>query len=85
ATPRVSKVSKVVSKSESDSPSPLQSSRLPVDRSPRSVNSKPVVERKSAKATSTPPDSPDKCDKETSEMCMDVIQCSSYLTFFIGT
>ncbi|PNX76276.1 proline transporter, partial [Trifolium pratense] len=56
ATPRVSKVSKVVSKSESDSPSPLQSSRLPVERSPRSVNSKPAVERKSAKATSTPPD-----------------------------
>jgi hypothetical protein len=34
----------------------LQSSRLPVERSPRSVNSKPAIERKSAKATSTPPD-----------------------------
>jgi hypothetical protein len=34
----------------------LQSSRTPVERSPRSVNSKPAIERKSAKATSTPPD-----------------------------
>ncbi|KAL5099779.1 hypothetical protein RYX36_004106 [Vicia faba] len=56
ATPRVSKVSKVVSKSETESPPSLQNSRLSVERSPRSVGSKPPVERKSAKATSTTPD-----------------------------
>lgn len=56
ATPRVSKVSKVGSKSETESPPPLQNSRVSVERSPRSVNSKPPVERKSAKASSTPPD-----------------------------
>ncbi|XP_057456844.1 WEB family protein At3g02930, chloroplastic-like [Lotus japonicus] len=56
ATPRVSKVRKVVSKSQSDSPSPLQNSRPSVERSPRSVNSKPTVERKSPRPPSTPPD-----------------------------
>ncbi|KAK7312145.1 hypothetical protein VNO77_35792 [Canavalia gladiata] len=56
ATPRVSKVSKVVSKSESESPSSLQNSRFSVERSPRSANSKPSVERKSPRPTSTPPD-----------------------------
>lgn len=56
ATPKVSKVSKPVTKSASESPSPLQNSRLSVEKSPRSVNSKPAVERKSAKATATPPD-----------------------------
>ncbi|KAK7263995.1 hypothetical protein RJT34_31596 [Clitoria ternatea] len=56
ATSRASRGSKVVSKSESESPLPLQNSRLSVDRSPRSVNSKPTVERKSPRPTSTPPD-----------------------------
>ncbi|KAK7253137.1 hypothetical protein RIF29_37593 [Crotalaria pallida] len=44
ATPRVSKLSKGVPKSESESPSPLQNARLSVsmDRSPRSLNSKPT-------------------------------------------
>ncbi|KAL5129697.1 WEB family protein, chloroplastic [Glycine soja] len=56
ATPRASKASKVVSKSESESPSPLQNSRLSVERSPRSVNSKPAVERKSPRPSATPLD-----------------------------
>ncbi|CAK8540204.1 unnamed protein product [Lathyrus sativus] len=56
ATLRVSKVSKVVSKSETESPPALQNSRVSVERSPRSVNSKPPVERKSVKASSTTPD-----------------------------
>ncbi|KAE9612837.1 hypothetical protein Lal_00027579 [Lupinus albus] len=42
ATPRVSKLSKGVSKSESESPSPLQNLRLSVEKSPRSLNSKPT-------------------------------------------
>ncbi|KAH1224443.1 hypothetical protein AAZX31_11G106600 [Glycine max] len=56
ATPRVSKTSKLASKPESESPSPLQNSRLSVERSPRSVNSKPTVERKSPRPSATPPD-----------------------------
>ncbi|CAJ1934092.1 unnamed protein product [Sphenostylis stenocarpa] len=56
ATHRVSKGSKVVSRSESESPSPLQTSRLSVERSPRSVNSKPTIERKSPRPSATPPD-----------------------------
>ncbi|OIT40026.1 PREDICTED: WEB family protein At3g02930, chloroplastic-like [Nicotiana attenuata] len=57
ATPRdrVSKVSKGLSKSDADSPSPFQNSRPPVEKSPRSVTSKPSVERRSPKI-STPPD-----------------------------
>ncbi|KAL2556541.1 WEB family protein [Forsythia ovata] len=55
ATPRVSKPSRGIAKSEVDSPSPLPSSRLSVDRSPRSVPSKPTVDRRSPKLT-TPPD-----------------------------
>ncbi|XP_016472302.1 WEB family protein At5g16730, chloroplastic [Nicotiana tabacum] len=57
ATPRdrVSKVSRGLSKSDADSPSPFQSSRPPVEKSPRSVTSKPSVERRSPKI-STPPD-----------------------------
>lgn len=55
ATPRVSKLSRGVTKAEPDSPSPLQNSRLSVDRSPRSINSKPTVERRSPKVT-TPPE-----------------------------
>ncbi|KAM1055068.1 hypothetical protein ACFX1X_002357 [Malus domestica] len=57
--PRLSKLGRGVAKSESDSPSPLQNSRLSVDRSPRSVKSKPALERRSPKITtptSTPPE-----------------------------
>jgi hypothetical protein len=55
-TPRVSRpASRGVAKSESDSPSPLQNSRLSVDRSPRSVTSKPTIERRSPKLA-TPPE-----------------------------
>uniref|UniRef100_A0A1D1YD59 WEB family protein At4g27595, chloroplastic n=1 Tax=Anthurium amnicola TaxID=1678845 RepID=A0A1D1YD59_9ARAE len=55
ATPRVSKLARTPSKSESNSPSPLQSSRPSVDRSPRSVESKLAIERRSPKIT-TPTD-----------------------------
>ncbi|CAI9767788.1 unnamed protein product [Fraxinus pennsylvanica] len=56
ATPRVSKPSRGFAKSEVDSPSLLQqSSRFSVDRSPRSVPSKPTLDRRSPKFT-TPPD-----------------------------
>ncbi|KAF9661317.1 hypothetical protein SADUNF_Sadunf19G0055500 [Salix dunnii] len=59
ATPRVSLLSRGVAKSESDSPSPLQSSRLSVDRSPRSINSKPTIDRRTPKVTrATPPEKP---------------------------
>ncbi|CAI9774246.1 unnamed protein product [Fraxinus pennsylvanica] len=55
ATPRVNKPSRGIAKSEVDSPSPLQSSRLSVERSPRSVPSKPTLDRRSPKLT-TPPE-----------------------------
>ncbi|KAG6714585.1 hypothetical protein I3842_05G209200 [Carya illinoinensis] len=55
ATPRVARLSRGVAKLESDSPSPLQSSRLSVDRSPRSVPSKSTIERRSPKLA-TPPE-----------------------------
>ncbi|CAN4085533.1 unnamed protein product [Withania somnifera] len=57
ATPRdrASKLSRGLSKSDADSPSPLQNSRLSVEKSPRSVTSKTSVERRSPKI-STPPD-----------------------------
>ncbi|XP_016202265.1 WEB family protein At3g02930, chloroplastic [Arachis ipaensis] len=58
ATPRVSKLSKGVPKSEAESPSPLQASRLSAERSPRTVNLKPNVERKSPRPVTTPPDKP---------------------------
>ncbi|XP_004511414.1 WEB family protein At3g02930, chloroplastic-like [Cicer arietinum] len=58
ATPRVSKLGRGVTKPESESPSPLQTSRLSAEKSsPRSLNSKPVVERKSPRPT-TPADKP---------------------------
>ncbi|XP_050221640.1 WEB family protein At5g16730, chloroplastic isoform X2 [Mercurialis annua] len=53
ATPRVSKPSRV--KSEADSPAATQSSRLSIDRSPRTVTSKPTVDRRSPKVA-TPPE-----------------------------
>lgn len=56
ATPRVSKLGRGVSKPESESPSPLQTSRLSAEKaSPRSLNSKPIAERKSPRPT-TPAD-----------------------------
>ncbi|KAK6129391.1 hypothetical protein DH2020_036867 [Rehmannia glutinosa] len=57
ATPRVSKSSRGVAKSDADSASPLQNSRLSIDRSPRSVPSvpsKPTVGR--SPKLGTPPD-----------------------------
>ncbi|XP_022891780.1 WEB family protein At4g27595, chloroplastic-like [Olea europaea var. sylvestris] len=56
ATPRVNKPSRGIAKSEVDSPSPLQSSRLSVDRSPRSVPSKPTLDRRSPRLTTPPED-----------------------------
>ncbi|OAY41770.1 WEB family protein At5g16730, chloroplastic [Manihot esculenta] len=56
ATPRVSKLGRAATK-EPDSPAPLQSSRFSVERSPRSVNSRPTIERRSIKVT-PPPDKP---------------------------
>ncbi|KAF8379078.1 hypothetical protein HHK36_028505 [Tetracentron sinense] len=57
ATPRISKLGRGVAKSDPDSPSPLQNRRLSIDRSPRSVDSKPAVDRRSPKIV-TPPDKP---------------------------
>ncbi|XP_052180299.1 WEB family protein At3g02930, chloroplastic-like [Diospyros lotus] len=57
ATPRVSKVSRGGTKSDADSPSPQQSTRLSIERSLRSVNSKPTVDRRSSKIAA-PPDKP---------------------------
>ncbi|XP_020094866.1 WEB family protein At5g16730, chloroplastic-like [Ananas comosus] len=55
ATPRVSKVGRAGSlKSEPNSPSPTQNPRHSIDRSPRSVDSKPTVDRRSPKTSSTP-------------------------------
>ncbi|KAI3471313.1 hypothetical protein Pfo_027976 [Paulownia fortunei] len=54
ATPRVSKSSRGVAKSDADSASPLQNARLSVDRSPRSVPSKPTVDRRSPKLSTLP-------------------------------
>ncbi|KAG6650332.1 hypothetical protein CIPAW_06G035300 [Carya illinoinensis] len=57
ATPKVSRPSRGVAKSESDSASPVQNPRLSADRSPRSVTSKPTTERRSSRAaTVTPPE-----------------------------
>ena len=55
ATPKVSRLTRGVAKSDADSPSPLQNPRLSVDRSPRTNNSKPTVDRRSPKLA-TPPE-----------------------------
>ncbi|XP_022943550.1 WEB family protein At3g02930, chloroplastic-like [Cucurbita moschata] len=55
ATPRVSKLNRGLAKSDSDSHSPLQRSRLSIDRSPRPATSKPAVDRQLPKVA-TPPD-----------------------------
>ncbi|XP_071906966.1 WEB family protein At3g02930, chloroplastic isoform X2 [Coffea arabica] len=59
ATPKVSKLSSRggVTKSATDSPSRLQSTRISLNLSPRSVASKPTVDRKPTKL-GTPPDKP---------------------------
>ncbi|XP_008796253.1 putative WEB family protein At1g65010, chloroplastic [Phoenix dactylifera] len=63
ATPRVSKLGRAGSvKSEVDSPSPQQNPRLSIDRSPRSADSKPTVERRSPKI-GTPPDKQPRASK----------------------
>ncbi|KAL2249154.1 UNVERIFIED_CONTAM: WEB family protein, chloroplastic [Sesamum indicum] len=55
ATPRISKSSRGVAKPDADSASPLPNARHSVERSPRSVPSKPTADRRSPKL-STPPD-----------------------------
>ncbi|GMH29522.1 hypothetical protein Nepgr_031365 [Nepenthes gracilis] len=57
ATPKVAKTMRGVTKSDSDSPSPFQNHRLSIDRSPRTVTSKPVIDRRSPRV-STPPEKP---------------------------
>ncbi|XP_044483345.1 WEB family protein At3g02930, chloroplastic-like [Mangifera indica] len=54
ATPKVSKLSRGVAKSEVDSPSSVQNAGLSVDQSPRSINSKPMIDRRSPKVTTAP-------------------------------
>ncbi|KAF2306730.1 hypothetical protein GH714_020899 [Hevea brasiliensis] len=69
ATPRVSKLSRGATKSEPDSPAPLQSSRFSVDRSPRSVTSKPTIDRRLSKVT--PP--PEKGAEEANEKLQEAL------------
>ncbi|KAK1392090.1 WEB family protein, chloroplastic [Heracleum sosnowskyi] len=63
ATPRIPKLSRGLSKSETNSASPLQSSRHSVDGSPRSVTSKPSVDRRSPKISTTPDKQPTRLSK----------------------
>ncbi|KAK4767733.1 hypothetical protein SAY87_002874 [Trapa incisa] len=56
-TPRVSRISRSVAKSEADSPSSLQNARPSVDRSPRSVTSRPSIDRRSPRVIA-PADKP---------------------------
>ncbi|KAJ4952076.1 hypothetical protein NE237_028908 [Protea cynaroides] len=58
ATPRVSKYSRNVAKSDIDSPSPLQNPRLSVDRSPKSAEIKPAIDRRSPKPKIATPVNP---------------------------
>ncbi|KZV41085.1 hypothetical protein F511_14061 [Dorcoceras hygrometricum] len=61
ASPRISRsTSKGVAKSDADSASALQSGRLSVDRSPRSVTSKPTTERRPPKLGVGGGNTPDK-------------------------
>ncbi|XP_030532843.1 WEB family protein At5g16730, chloroplastic-like isoform X1 [Rhodamnia argentea] len=60
ATPRVSKLGRGLTKAEPDASAPSPNPRLSVDRSPRSVASRPTVDRRSPKLT-TPPDKPFFC------------------------
>lgn len=52
ATPRVSKLGRGIAKSETDSPSPLPNVRSSVERLPRTVPSKPALDRRSPKTVS---------------------------------
>ncbi|XP_063935729.1 WEB family protein At3g02930, chloroplastic-like isoform X1 [Daucus carota subsp. sativus] len=63
ATPKIPKLGRGIVKSETDSPSPLQNSRLSIDRSPRSVPSKPSVDRRSPKLNTTPDKQPTRLSK----------------------
>ncbi|KAK1366336.1 WEB family protein, chloroplastic [Heracleum sosnowskyi] len=63
ATPRIPKLSRGIAKSETDSPSPLQSSRLSIDRSPKTVTSKTSVDRRSPKLSTTPDKQPIRLSK----------------------
>ncbi|KAL0304571.1 UNVERIFIED_CONTAM: WEB family protein, chloroplastic [Sesamum radiatum] len=54
APPRVSKSNRGVAKYGADSTSSLQTAGLSVDRSPKSVTSKPTVDRPSPKLSTTP-------------------------------
>ncbi|KAK1366335.1 WEB family protein, chloroplastic [Heracleum sosnowskyi] len=63
ATPKVAKLSRGVVKSDNGSASPLPSSRVSVDRSPGSVTSKPVVDRRSPKLSTTPDKQPTRLPK----------------------
>ncbi|CAI9785549.1 unnamed protein product [Fraxinus pennsylvanica] len=63
ATPVVSKSSRGVAKSDADSASPLQNSRLSVDRSSILVTPKPVVDRRSSKPSNTPDKKPARTSK----------------------
>ncbi|CAA2983507.1 WEB family At3g02930, chloroplastic-like [Olea europaea subsp. europaea] len=63
ATPGVSKSSRGVAKSDADSASPLQNSRLSVDRSPKLITPKPVVDRRSPKLSTTPDRKPSRTSK----------------------
>ncbi|KAF5193064.1 Web family protein [Thalictrum thalictroides] len=63
ATPRGSKLAKGAAKSNPDSPSPQQNSRLSIDRSPKTVDSKPASERRSPRTTITPDKQPTRIAK----------------------
>lgn len=63
------------SESDSPSPSPLQNSRLSVDRSPRSVTSKPAIERRSPKLATPPEKQPTRIAKGSElQMQLNVVQ-----------
>ncbi|KAK1325752.1 WEB family protein [Acorus calamus] len=73
-TPRVSKLGRTPSKTDSNSRSPLQNPRLSIDRSPKSGDPKPTVHRRSPKvstttnvqrAISTPPDKKQRASKDS--------------------
>ncbi|XP_071732137.1 WEB family protein At3g02930, chloroplastic-like [Rutidosis leptorrhynchoides] len=57
ATPRVSKLARGVTKSETNSPSSQQSTRASAERSPR-IPSKPIIERRSPKIRTPPTEKP---------------------------
>ncbi|KAK4375758.1 hypothetical protein RND71_006435 [Anisodus tanguticus] len=69
-TPRISRVSRGIAKSDADSPSPLQDSRRSVDKSVRSaITSKPSVERRSSKLSTLPDKKPTRILKPSELQC----------------